>query len=305
MLGAHLQKRGVNVPLKSRPDHSSVGRIAGALSAAMLLVACSGSEKLVPRAMTESLKADLQVVASSRVYFGHQSVGGNIMDGLADLQSQLPEPTVRVGELGSLDISGDQPVLLHTAIGENSKPVSKCQDFRRILATRLDGRVDVALFKFCYIDFNDRTDVRSVFETYSTTMNELKLKYPGIVFIHVTAPLRSIDRGLGVWVREMLGRTNRTKLANVRRNEFNRLLRETYPDEPVFDLEAAMSTYPDGRRETFSMDGTVYYSLVPAYTDDGGHLNSVGRTHAAADLVHSIADAVRAHGRHLDSTPTA
>ena len=290
--------------LHSRLRQSFSRQVLAALSTGMLLVACSGNDQLTPSAMTDSLRRDLQVVSTQRVYFGHQSVGGNIVAGLADLQAELAVPILRVGELGSLEIPGDQTFLLHTAIGENSKPASKCEDFRRILDTKLSGRIDVALFKFCYIDFNDRTDVASIFATYATTMDELKLKHPEITFIHVTAPLRSIDRGPGVWVREMLGRTNRTKLANVRRNEFNRLLRERYPDEPVFDLEATMSTYPDGRRETFNVGGVLYFSLVPGYTDDGGHLNAVGRTRAAADLIHSIAEAVRTRGRHLDLMPT-
>jgi len=60
------------------------------------------------------------------------------------------------------------------------------------------------------------------------------------------------------------------------RGEFNRLLRERYAEDPIFDLAAVTSTYPDGRRETFTLDGKTYESLVPAYTDDGGHLNAVG-----------------------------
>jgi hypothetical protein len=216
------------------------------------------------------------------------------MDGLADLQGQLGQPVIRVGELGSLDVSGDHGVLLHTKVGKNEQPVSKCQDFQRILDQQLAGRVDVALFKFCYIDFNDTSDVDAIFQTYSRTMDELKQRHPDIIFIHVTAPLRSVDRGPGVWAREMLGRPNRVKLANVSRNEFNRRLKERYPADPIFDLAAVMSAYPDGRRESFKLDGNTYDSLVPAYTDDGGHLNAVGRTHAAAEFVRSIADALRA-----------
>lgn len=246
-----------------------------------------------PRSMDDALKADLGRVSSARVYFGHQSVGGNIMDGLADLQGQLGQPLIHVGELGSLDVSGDRGVLLHTKVGKNEQPISKCEDFRRILDQQLAGLVDVALFKFCYIDFNDTSDVDAIFQTYSMTMDELKQRHSEIIFIHVTAPLRSVDRGLGIWAREMLGRPNRTKLANVRRNEFNRLLKERYPADPIYDLAAVMSTYPDGRRESFKMDGNTYDSLVPAFTDDGGHLNAVGRTHAAAELVRSIADALR------------
>ena len=98
-----------------------------------------------------------------------------------------------------------------------------------------------------------------------------------------------VARCLGSGVARVRRAPNRTKLANVSRNEFNRRLRERYSGDPIFDLAEVMSTYPDGRRESFRMNGVVYYSLVPAYTDDGGHLNQVGRTYAAAELVRSIA----------------
>jgi hypothetical protein len=265
-----------------------------ALSLFAFMTACSGGKSVPPRSMDDVLRSDFDRVSSARVYFGHQSVGGNIMSGLADLQGQLGQPVIRVGTLGSLDIPGDHGVLLHTKVGTNEQPGSKCEDFRRILDQQLAGRVDVALFKFCYIDFSDTSDIDAIFETYSRTMDDLKQRHPDIIFIHVTAPLRSVDRGLGIWAREMLGRPNRTKLANVRRNEFNRRLKERYPADPIYDLAAVMSTYPDGRQESFTMDGSTYYSLVPAYTDDGGHLNAVGRTHAAAEFVRSIAGALRA-----------
>ncbi len=248
---------------------------------------------MLPRPMDPALQADFERVAVARVFFGHQSVGGNIVAGLEDLQTQLGQPRIRIGELDALDVADGQGVLLHSKVGQNEKPASKCEDFRRILDQELHGRVDVALFKFCYIDFSDTSDVNEIFATYARTMDDLKQRHPGIVFIHVTAPLRSVDGGAGVWVREMLGRPNRTKLANVKRNEFNRRLRERYAGDPIFDLAAAMSTYPDGRRESFKMNGEVQYSLVPAYTDDGGHLNPVGRTYAAAALVQSIAEALR------------
>ncbi|MEI2787926.1 MAG: hypothetical protein V9E93_03485 [Steroidobacteraceae bacterium] len=140
-------------------------------------------------------------------------------------------------------------------VGENGKPDSKCEDFRRILDDKLSGQIDVALFKFCYIDFSDTSDVDAVFATYARTMDDLKQRHPQITFIHVTAPLRTVDRGLGVWAREMLGRRNRTKLANVSRNEFNRRLVEKYSTDPIFDLARVMSTLPDGRRESFEIDG--------------------------------------------------
>ena len=257
------------------------------------LTACAGGESVQPKSMDDALRADFDSAASVRVYFGHQSVGGNIVDGLADLQRPMREPLLHVGELDSLSVPRGRGVLLHTKVGENGKPASKCEDFRRILDDRLSGQVDVALFKFCYIDFSDTSDVDAIFSTYARTMDDLKQRHPEITFIHITAPLRTVDRGLGVWVREMLGRRNRSKLANVSRNEFNRRLVEKYSADPIFDLAGVMSTFPDGRRESFEIDGKAYYSLVPAYTDDGGHLNTVGRTYAAAELIRSIAAAVR------------
>jgi len=258
------------------------------------LFSCSAGEPVQPLTPDSALVADVATVSSKRVYFGHQSVGGNVLAGLGDLQRAINGPVIRVGELGATDVQDGQGILLHTAIGKNEDPVAKCEDFRSVLA-RLQGNVDVALFKFCYIDFNDGSDVNEVFATYSRTMDDMKQQYPDVTFIHVTAPLRTVDRGPGVWAREMLGRTNRQKLANVKRNDFNRLVRERYASDPVFDLAEIMSTYPDGRRETFEWNDQAYYSLVPAYTYDGGHLNEVGRSYAAAGLVRSIAAASRGH----------
>jgi hypothetical protein len=247
--------------------------------------------------MDASLKADLLAISTARVYFGHQSVGRNILDGLEDLQRGLGQSVVRVVELGSPGATEAGGILLHSRVGQNQQPATKCDDFRRILDQELRGSVDVALFKFCYVDFNDTSDVAAIFDAYSRTMDDLKRRYPKIVFVHVTAPLRTVDRGPGVWIRERLGRRNRGKHANVRRGEFNHLLKERYSADPVFDLAASMSTHPDGRRESFRMNGTAWYSLVPAYTDDGGHLNAVGRKHVATEFVRAIAAAVRSRQR--------
>ena len=277
-------------PRRIHFDRATLSTLVLLLTA--FLAACAGGESVQPRSMDDALKADFESAASVRVYFGHQSVGGNIMDGLADLQRQIGKPVLQVGELDSLSVSPGRGVLLHTKVGENGKPDSKCEDFRRILDEKLSGQIDVALFKFCYIDFSDTSDVDAVFATYARTMDDLKQRHPEITFIHVTAPLRTVDRGLGVWVREMLGRRNRTKLANVNRNEFNRRLVEKYSADPIYDLAGVMSTFPDGRRESFEIDGKTYYSLVPAYTDDGGHLNTVGRSYAAAEFIRAIAAAL-------------
>ena len=82
-----------------------------------------------PKSIDEALRADFDRVSHARVYFGHQSVGANIMDGLADLQRQIGQPVIRIGDLDSIGLSTDKGILLHTKIGENQKPDSKCEDF--------------------------------------------------------------------------------------------------------------------------------------------------------------------------------
>ena len=42
--------------------------------------------------------------------------------------------------------------------------------------------------------------------------------------------------------------------------------------------------------ETFTKDGENYYSLVPDYTDDGGHLNEKGRKIVAEQLLILLAN---------------
>lgn len=256
----------------------------------LILAACSSESVMQPVEMTPDLERDLSLISHYRIYFGHQSVGDNVIDGLTTLQGK--HPVLNIGTLGELSLPENGGVLLHTPIGENEQPISKCEDFRRILSQDLKGRVDVALVKFCYVDFNENTDVASVFDRYQAMIGGLKEINPGTVFVHVTVPLRHTDSGLGVWLREMLRRPNRSKLANIGRNEFNRLLRETFAHEPIYDLAAVESTYPDGRRETFSYKGKRYESLIGGYTDDGGHLNATGRSRAAAAFVRILADAV-------------
>ena len=184
-------------------------------------------------------------------------------------------------------------VLVHAKIGRNEDPSSKCDDFRRIIDQGLAGPVDIALFKLCYIDIHPGTDVDALASAYVSCLDELSQRHPETIFLPVTAPLRQTPGGPGVWARELLGRTNHTKVANARRHAFNERLRTRYAGRPLFDLAASEATDPNGRRATFVLDGKTCESLHAAYTDDGGHLNAAGRAAAAIVFVHALADAVR------------
>lgn len=257
------------------------------------LTACQPETTAEPFRMTDALQQDLTTVSGTRIFFAHQSVGRNVMQGLEDLQNDLGTAPVTVLEIG--DTVPDLPgaFLLHSRVGENTKPASKCDDFKRQVGT-LAGRIDYALLKFCYIDIDENSDVDAIFGYYRRTLDDLKARYPDITFVHVTSPLRHTASGFGVWIREIMGKPNRSKLANIKRNEFNERLRSTYAGDPIFDIAASESTYPDGRRESFVKDGKTYYSLIGAYTHDGGHLNETGRRYVAADMLHALAGVIRA-----------
>ena len=255
------------------------------------LLACQPSASIEPLAMNDALKQDIAELQSKRIFFGHQSVGGNIIEGVEDLLASSGKQLNLIEAGVDADTAAPLPsnFLLHMPIGKNSEPKTKCDDFRRMIDQELAGKVDVALLKFCYVDIDDNSDVDALFAYYRSVLDGLKARHPDITFIHVTAALRHSEGGFGVWIRETLGKPNRSKLANIKRNQFNDMLRETYAEDPIFDLAASESTYPDGRRETFEYDGKTSYGMIGAYTYDGGHLNEAGRQYVAAAFIQSIA----------------
>jgi hypothetical protein len=263
--------------------------------------------------MASSVESNLATLSGVRIFFGHQSVGANIVEGLrtmleshrgaltiielADAAGQRVSPDEhhrdRTSEKAAGAATSPSGALVHAKIGRNQDPSSKCDDFRRIIDTGLAGPVDIALFKLCYVDINPRTDVEALAASYTGCLDELAKRHPATIFVPVTSPLRQTPNGPGAWVRELLGRTNHAKVANAKRHEFNVILRGRYAGRPLFDLAASEATAPDGHRETFMLAGRAAESLRAAYTDDGGHLNEAGRAAAAIDLVHALATAAR------------
>ncbi|PVV10044.1 MAG: hypothetical protein B6D77_09035 [gamma proteobacterium symbiont of Ctena orbiculata] len=244
--------------------------------------------------MGQTLEQDLKTLATARVFFGHQSVGKNIIAGMEDLIGDYPGVDLKI-TADSAEIGEASGCLLHTAVGKNTEPLSKCVDFARLIDQELAGKIDYALLKFCYIDVDRDSDVQQLFTDYKGIMDELINRHPEITFIHTTMPLRHTPGGLSVWIRELLGRPNNSKLDNIKRNQFNQLLRSSFSHSPIIDIATSESTYADGKRESFKTDGQTYYSLIGEYTNDGGHLNENGRARVAAAFVRELAQSIRNH----------
>ncbi len=238
------------------------------------------------RAADPQLRAELEAVARRTVLFGHQSVGTDILGGLHDLAAQEAVP-LRIEEVKSAQ--GLAPgAFAHAFVAENGNPALKLQSFERVLGQG-PAAVDVALVKFCFVDVTDGGDAKQLFARYQEAMRALQARHPRTTFVHVTVPITTFPPGPKAFVKRLLGR-DRTERDNVRREEFNALVRGAYQGrEPLFDLARLEATRPDGRPEATEVGGKQVPALVPAYTDDGGHLNAVGRRRIARELVRLIA----------------
>jgi hypothetical protein len=259
----------------------------------LLLVSCSDRPTSGGRGMDDTmLRQDIQLVAGARVFFGHQSVGANIVEGLGELSRDLKTDSLKLVKVdGPTRIKG--ACFLHAFIGTNGKPDTKCDAFAQGIKIFSADSIDVAFMKFCFADFGEQTDVAEVFRHYTTTMDSLKLLFPGVTFVHITAPLIRRTPWWKRTAKAVLGRGDDTDIKNRQLNEFNALVRERYRNEPMFDLAGIESTYPDGTRCIVEQDGTKLFTVVSEYTSDGGHLNEVGRRVVASEFIHALAKIIR------------
>lgn len=231
------------------------------------------------------------------IFFGHQSVGYNILDGVKVTIQHNPYVNLKIVKLGEpLDFdSNKKGILFHAEIGRNFDAYSKVDAFVNWMNQKIGNNVDIAFMKFCFVDIGTETDIKALFEYYKKNMAELKKKFPSTKFVHFTVPLLADQTGLAKWkhrlkgiIKKILGKNEFYE--NVNKFAFNEMVRAEYlGKEPVFDLAAIESTYPDGKRSTVHVGGKAIETMVPAYTNDGGHLNAEGQKKVAEKLLAFLA----------------
>jgi hypothetical protein len=263
-----------------------------------LPIACSGgamNEQVVHYEKYSDVPDDAwQKLAKKSIYFGHQSVGFNILDGVSELIKEKNNIPLKIEEADTPKMF-KPGVLIHSRLGENRLPDSKLNGFVKLVNKDGKNSADIMFFKFCYIDFSEKTDVEALFKDYQKAFEQLKKENPKTTFVHLTTPLTTIKQGEGVkgWIKRIIGRPFDGESENIKRHEFNEMIRTTYSGkEPLFDIAKIESTFPDGRRSTFESDGKTYYSLVPDYTYDGGHLNEVGKKIVAEQFLVTLVNLV-------------
>ena len=221
---------------------------------------------------------DVSSILKYKIFFGHQSVGFNIVDGINDISDSFYI-------VESITVPERSNFFMHSLIGTNGNPMGKVEAFSEIIEMN-DGDFDVAFMKFCYADISADSDVEAIFNFYRTKINELEVLYPEITFIHCTVPLTTIQKGPKAFIKRILGQPLWGQRENIQRQKYNELLRNEYKDdEVVFDIARIESTDPSGEFIKHTDGDYTYYSIFPGYTYDSGHLNKEGRVLVAGELL--------------------
>lgn len=225
-------------------------------------------------------------LADKKFYFGHQSVGKNILDGISDIMSLNHDIKIKIMETtdpGELE----KGVFGHSRIGANSDPVKKLNDFAALMESGIGEKVDFAFVKFCYLDINKDTNVEKLFDVYKDTLDRLQKRFPKTTFIHFTSPLTVSKITWKTKLKKLMGSKDIWEYNdNIKRNQYNTLLKSYYTSkQPVFDIAQLEATKGDGGKYQFEFNGASFYYLAPEYTYDGGHLNELGRKKISEQLL--------------------
>ncbi len=235
----------------------------------------------------------IERLSEKKIYFGHQSVGYNIVNGVKDILEQESQFDIRIVET-SVGSDFTSSIFAHSSVGRNTDPDSKIREFSANIENGIGEKVDIAFLKLCYVDFDLLTDVEEVFESYKSIMAELSQKYPETAFVHFTVPLITRATGLKTAIKKIIGRPLPGYDDNIVRERYNEKIRKEYSGkEPIFDIALIESTRPDGVRKAFFRYGKKYYALLPEYTNDGGHLNEEGRKIVAEQLLIKLLEVVK------------
>lgn len=226
----------------------------------------------------------LSSMASKAWFFGHRSVGSNIMDGLGRLLAAYPgsgltrtyliNGSPRAGQFADAQVGANQNP--YSKISSDHE-VTQAPSFETHIRSGGAGTADFALMKLCYVDIADsanmdtRAEVDALFALYQQTLAELEADHPSIRFLHVTEPLLAASMPGAVQT-------------NTLREYFNDKLRAAYGDR-VFDLADWESRDRSGNLILSSGVRVLY----PEWTSDGGHLSTAGGDYVARKMVEFLA----------------
>jgi hypothetical protein len=221
---------------------------------------------------------------TQRIYFGHQSVGENVLAGLLWVLERKPRIGLRVIS-ASQPGAFTEPGLIHGPIGVNGDAQSKIDGFDTVVRGPDGAQLDVAFMKFCYVDVAAGSDPQAIVSAYRSTIDSISRERPGLRLIHTTMPLTALDIGRKALVKRSLGFPSAGESANPVRGSYNEALRESFARKAILDIAAIESKAPGHEGQTLASGGRNWPTLAPELTTDGGHLNTGGSVLVARELL--------------------
>lgn len=225
-------------------------------------------------------KSDLTSLPGKRVYFAHQSVGYNIIEGIKEIISKNNDldfiKIITLDEYlqGELPDSDSSFYIIHSKVGINTFPDLKIKDFQNKIDSIKD--VDAAFMKFCFVDITRKTNVNSLYKNYMDAITGLEKKYEKTRFLYFTCPI-SIKENFVIGVLKAILR--KPDDLNKNRNRFNNLIRKNQNID-IFDL-AYHESHDENNTEMHERE----FMLKKYATSDGGHLNNLGSEKMAYHLL--------------------
>ncbi len=189
-------------------------------------------------------------------YFQHASVGENICGGLDAL-------ALEQGSRYKMDRTGNgvtPPTWFdtHSGLADYSRGNPGASEKINLFTTAIENqvlatKVQVATYKFCYID--NPEDAQTLFNEAQAAMENLEATYPQVAFVWWTMPIETSG--------------------NLQRQLYNNLVRSYCSTNQKWLLDIADLESHD-EAGVLSKDSDGLELLVDVYSADGGHLNALG-----------------------------
>jgi len=201
---------------------------------------------------------DMATIRSKKVLLASRSFGLNLKDGFNRLAG--------INSMYMMDVSTDRndvnmegPSALALDAFDHHNFVqylasvwpwtARLPEFNDFVRNRYADELDAAIVFF-------HGNVPSTFAPYSATMDSLRLDYPGIQFIYVTAGVSPVSG----------------TQENIDSNLFSDQVLATYRGQaPIYDMRDILSTHADGTACTFDSGGTTYRYMCPEFNLDVPH----------------------------------
>ncbi len=227
-------------------------------------------------------------ISELKVFFGHQSVGRDILNGVQANLTDMDGMELEIREFRN-PTRMTKGLLLHAPIGRNGTAESKIDDFVKLMCGEMGESVDVAMMKLCFVDISGTDDADKLFEYYISGMQRIRSRRPQLTLVHCTVPITAGESRAKSFVKNILGKST-VGDANYLRNRYNRLLIQHFgTTEPVFDIAGRQALHENGTVESFHYKGGKYLCFRPDLTDDGGHPNADGSALLGEELLNVLA----------------